>query len=63
MKELGIIVLVIAAFFALREVITWYFKQNKIVEQNEKIIWLLHQIAKIPMEEEKINFRKLFGKK
>jgi len=39
------IFVVIAIFFAIRHIICWYFKLNKLVEQNEKIIELLSTIV------------------
>ncbi|HAQ21128.1 MAG TPA: hypothetical protein DCR40_18125 [Prolixibacteraceae bacterium] len=50
MEKILIIVVVsvfIAAilFLVLREVVTWYFKINKLVEQNDEIIRLLEVIA------------------
>lgn len=40
-----IAVVSVIALFVIRELVTWYFKLNKIVEQNEEIIRLLGIIA------------------
>lgn len=37
-------------FFILRELFTWYLKQNQIVKQNDEIIRLLKKIANEPEE-------------
>ena len=40
----------IILLFILRELLTWYLKQNKIVQQNDEIIRLLKRIANEPNE-------------
>lgn len=44
------IIVGIALFFVLRELFTWYLKQNLIVKQNDEIIRLLKKIANEPIE-------------
>ncbi len=34
----------LAVLFVVREIVTWYFKQNELVKQNEEIIELLTKI-------------------
>ena len=40
------IAIFIGIMFAIREVVTWYTKATRLVEQNDKIIELLFTIAK-----------------
>lgn len=50
--------LIIIVFLILREVFTWYIKQNKIVQQNDEIIRLLKKLANEYDEPPKTLFQK-----
>ncbi|MFC4103627.1 hypothetical protein [Paenibacillus xanthanilyticus] len=45
-----VLAIIIAAFFLFREVMTWYWKQNKIVELLERIDSKLEVIANTDKE-------------
>lgn len=39
------VLITVALFFLLREVFLWYFKINKRIEQNDRMIELLSELA------------------
>jgi len=43
--NLAIVLAAVVGFFLVRELVTWYSKQNKLVEQNIEIIRLLRRLA------------------
>lgn len=57
-SQLNIVIGIIVLFFLLREVFTWYIKQNKIVKQNDEIIRLLRKLANEPDEPMQTLFKK-----
>jgi len=62
-NELIIYIVIILLFFILREVFTWYIKQNKMVQQNDEIIRLLRKLANEPDEPGQTLFEKWTGKR
>jgi hypothetical protein len=48
LESIGTIVIAAILLLLLREVFTWWLKQNKIVEQNKEIIRLLRKVANEP---------------
>lgn len=58
------IVIVLIIVLITRELWTWFFKQNKIVKQNDEIIRLLRKLAHEPAPElPGANFFNFFRKK
>lgn len=62
MNEIFTALLVIALFFLLRELFTWWLKQNKIVEQNNEIIRLLRKLANEPDPIKLSDIKRSFGR-
>ncbi len=44
------ILIIIFVILAIRHIVCWYYKINKLVEQNDEIIGLLEKIYKVEQE-------------
>ena len=42
----GIILVIVFFMYIMREVFAWYFKTNKLIEQNDEIIYWLKSLKK-----------------
>jgi len=57
-----ILLVIVLCFTVVREIITWYFKQNQIVNQNNEIIRLLRKLAnEPPADQSNSNYETISG--